>query len=61
MGGQRVPLVVRTAARASAEVRTRTPLVPASEPRTGRDRRAPEVEGAAGADALAPCEAAPGL
>eukprot|EP00969_Alexandrium_andersonii_P275670 12182915-Alexandrium_andersonii.AAC.1 len=61
MRGQQVPLVVRTTARAGAEVRARTSLVLNSEPRTGRDQRAPEAEAAAGADAVASREAARGL
>eukprot|EP00969_Alexandrium_andersonii_P206725 9133262-Alexandrium_andersonii.AAC.1 len=61
MGGQRVPLAARTAARAGAEVRARTPLVLVSEPRRGRDRRVPGAGAAAGADATASCEAAPEL
>eukprot|EP00969_Alexandrium_andersonii_P146214 6466549-Alexandrium_andersonii.AAC.1 len=61
MRGQRAPLVARTAARAGAEARTRTPLVLASEPWAGQDRRVPDARAAAGADAMASCEAAPEL
>eukprot|EP00969_Alexandrium_andersonii_P010717 466730-Alexandrium_andersonii.AAC.1 len=61
MRGQQVSLAVRTAARARAELRTRTPLVLISELRAGRDRRVPETEAATGADALASREAAPEL
>eukprot|EP00969_Alexandrium_andersonii_P011643 507318-Alexandrium_andersonii.AAC.1 len=60
MGARRVPLAALTAARASAEARARTPLVLIAEPRTGRDRRMPDAEAAAGADAMASCAAAPG-
>eukprot|EP00969_Alexandrium_andersonii_P098954 4366135-Alexandrium_andersonii.AAC.1 len=62
MGAQWAPLAARMAAWASAEVRTRTPLVPTYEPRTVRDRRVPGVEtAAAGVDAMASRGAAPGL
>eukprot|EP00969_Alexandrium_andersonii_P221757 9794262-Alexandrium_andersonii.AAC.1 len=61
MRGQRGPLVIRTTARAGAGLRARTPPALISEPRTGRDCRVPEAEAAAGADASASCEAAPGL